>query len=106
MKCVIHVPCTLTQPLAFLGLNQILVDAYCRHAARTFITITCFALLECTLPPKVLIFFIKTLKTKGFNFLLYHHKCFIELFPIHFNTYVVGLLPLEIFLLLQCRDRL
>ena len=53
-----------------------------------------------------LIFFIKTLATKGFVSIWYHHKCLIQLFPIHLNTYVMGLRLLEIFLLLHCRDRL
>ena len=34
-----------------------------------------------------------------------HHKCLIQVFPIHLNTYVMGLRPLEIFLLLQCGNR-
>ena len=37
--------------------------------------------------------------------ILNHHKCLRQLFPIHLNTYVMGLRPLEIFLLLQCGDR-
>ena len=38
--------------------------------------------------------------------ILNHHKCLSQLFPIHLNTYVMGIRPLEIFLLLQCVDRL
>ena len=33
-----------------------------------------------------------------------HPKCLSWLFPIHLNTYVMGLRPLEIFLLLQVSD--
>ena len=50
------------------------------------------------------VFFIKTMETKGFILISYHHKCLIWLLPIHLNTYVMGLWPLEIFLLLQRRD--
>ena len=35
-----------------------------------------------------------------------HHKCLSQLFLIHLNTYGMRLRPLEIFLLLQCRDGL
>ena len=35
-----------------------------------------------------------------------HHKCLTQLSLIHLNTYVMGLRPLEIFLLLQRGDRL
>ena len=35
--------------------------------------------------------------------ILNHNKC---LFLIHLNTYVMGLRPIEIFVLLQCGDRL
>ena len=35
-----------------------------------------------------------------------HHKCLSQLFLLHLNTYVMGLRPLEIFLILQCGDRL
>ena len=31
-----------------------------------------------------------------------HHKCFSQLFPLHLSTYVMGLRPIEIFVLLQC----
>ena len=33
-------------------------------------------------------------------------KCLSQLFPVHLNTYVMGLRPLEIVLLSQCGDRL
>ena len=33
---------------------------------------------------------------------LNHHNCLSLLFLIHLNTYVMGLPPLEVFLLLQC----
>ena len=39
----------------------------------------------------------KTLETKGFILIWYHHKSLFQLFPIHLNTYVMGLRPLEIF---------
>ena len=39
-------------------------------------------------------YFIKTLATKGFISIWYHHKCLIQLFSIHLNTYVMGLRPL------------
>ena len=55
---------------------------------------------------KLWIFFMKTLKAKGFFAIWNHHNCLSQLFPIHLNTYVMGLRPLEIFLLLQCGDRL
>ena len=64
------------------------------------------SLLQNFLTLKALIFFIKTLETKGFISIWYHHKCLIQLFPIHLNTYVMGLRPLEIFLLVQRGDRL
>ena len=35
-----------------------------------------------------------------------HHNCLSWLFLIHLNTYIMGLRPLEIFLILQRRDRL
>ena len=35
-----------------------------------------------------------------------HHECLSQLFPIHLNTYVMGLRPLEIFLILQCGDQI
>ena len=37
---------------------------------------------------------------------LHHHKRLSQLFPIHLNTYVMGIRPLEIVLLLQCMNRL
>ena len=49
---------------------------------------------------------IKTLENKGFISIWNHHKCLIQLFPIHLNTYVMSLRPVEIFLILQCGDRL
>ena len=55
---------------------------------------------------KRLIFFIKTLETKGFISICNRHKCLIHLFLIRLNTYVMGLRPLEIYFLLQCGDRL
>ena len=47
---------------------------------------------------KELNFSLKTMETKGFISISYHHKCLIQLFLIHLNTYVMGLRPLEIFL--------
>ena len=41
------------------------------------------------------------METKGFRSILNHHKCLGQLFLINLNTYVMGLRPLEIFLLLQ-----
>ena len=32
------------------------------------------------------------------------HECLSQLFPLHLNTYVMGLRPLLLFLLLQCGD--
>ena len=46
------------------------------------------------------------METKAFYSFRNHHKCFSQLFLIHLNTYVMGLQPLEIFSLLQFRDRL
>ena len=57
-------------------------------------------------PLKRWIFVIKTLETKGFISIWNHHKRLIQLFPIYLNTYVMGLRPLEIFLLSQGGDRL
>ena len=51
---------------------------------------------------KALPIFAKILETKWFLLILNHQKCLIQVFPIHLNTYVMGLRPLEIFLLLQC----
>ena len=42
------------------------------------------------------------METQGF----FQFKIVKKLFLIHLNTYVMGLRPLEIFLLLQCGDRL
>ena len=42
-------------------------------------------------------------ETNGFFSIGNHHKC---LFLVHLNTYVMGLRPLHIFLVLQCGDRL
>ena len=42
-------------------------------------------------------FFLKTLETKGFFSIWNHHTCLSQLFLIHFNTYLMGLRPLEIF---------
>ena len=36
------------------------------------------------------------MEIKGFISIYYHHKCLIQLFLIHLNTYVMGLRPLEI----------
>ena len=44
------------------------------------------------------------MKTKGFISIWNHHKCISQPFPIHLNTYVIGLRPLEMFLFFQCRD--
>ena len=50
---------------------------------------------------KGLNFFYKNLGSqRGF------HKCLSQLFPIHLNTYVMGLRLIEFFLLLLCGDRL
>ena len=35
-----------------------------------------------------------------------YYKCFSQLFPFHLNTYVMGLQPLQICVLLQRGDRL
>ena len=43
---------------------------------------------------------MKTLEAKGFVPVSKHHKCLRLLFTIHLNTYVMGLRPLEILLLL------
>ena len=43
--------------------------------------------------------------TKGFFYLNYH-KCLSYFFPIHLNTYVMGLRSLYLCLLLQCGHRL
>ena len=46
------------------------------------------------------------METKGFFLTWNHHKCLSYLFLIHLNTYVMGLRPLEICLLLHCWYRL
>ena len=39
----------------------------------------------------------KNIATKGFFSIWNHHKCLSQLFPIHLNTYVMGLRSVEIF---------
>ena len=52
-------------------------------------------------------FFIKNLEDQRFFFqFAIIINVLSQLFLIHLNTYVMGLRPLEIFLLLQCGDRL
>ena len=46
------------------------------------------------------------METKGFFLIWNNHKCFGYLCLIHLNSYARVLRPLEIFLLLQCGDRL
>ena len=46
------------------------------------------------------------METKGSISIWDHHNCLSQLFLIHLNTYVMGLRPLEIFLLFQRGDRL
>ena len=48
----------------------------------------------------------KSWRPKGFNQFEIIMNVLVSFFPIHLNTYVMGLRPLEIFLLLQCGDRL
>ena len=43
---------------------------------------------------------MKSLEAKGFFSVWNHHKCLIQVFPIHLNTYDMGLRPLWIFILL------
>ena len=50
---------------------------------------------------KAMNFLIKTLGTKGFFSIRNYHNRLSWRFPIHLNTYVMGLGPLEIFLLLH-----
>ena len=52
------------------------------------------------------LFSYKPCRPKRFFSIWNHHKCLSYLFPLHMNTYVMGLRPLEIFLLLQRGDRL
>ena len=51
------------------------------------------------------LFLYKPWKPKVFS-IWNHHKCLSFLFPLHLNTYVMGLRPLEIFQFFQCGDRL
>ena len=67
-------------------------DVYC-------VQYTSFMLFS---PQNAELFSIKTLETKGFFQFAIIIK---DLVPIHSNTYAMGLLPLYIFLLLQCGDR-
>ena len=46
---------------------------------------------------EAMIFFKKTSEIKAFISIWYQHKCLIQLFLIHLNTYVMGLRPLVIF---------
>ena len=55
---------------------------------------------------KAMNYFNKNLEDQRVYSIQNHHTCFIEVFMIHLNTYVMGLRPLEICLLLQCGDRL
>ena len=51
-------------------------------------------------------FFFKSWKAKVFFQFETIINVLVSFFPIHLNTYVMGLLPLEIVLLSQCGDRL
>ena len=63
-------------------------------------------LMEKDFTLKVLIIFKKTMETKGIYSIWNHYKCFSYLFLLHLNTYLMGLRPLEIFLISQCGNRL
>ena len=43
-------------------------------------------------------------RVKGF--FQFHHKCLNKFSPLHLNTYVIDLRPLEIIKFLQCENRL
>ena len=60
--------------------------------------------ISLTITPKALNVFMKIMETKELFSIWNHHKCVIYLFPIHSNSYVLNLLPLEIFQPFQCGD--
>ena len=55
---------------------------------------------------KALKYFCMNHGDQRFFSILNHHKCLRLIFPLHLNTYVMGLQQLEIFSLLQCGERL